>query len=314
MEVSILPPTLGCFDVGFASIPPSVVSRCVSHAKRPSQRRPDLLSKPGGNDAQYTAAAPNAQTESRLLSLPLEIRLLIYDWVYRMSPIEKTTPHEAYPIPAPRSHHTRLVQDEEELQPECRKKLGGRGLLCQERFYNHIPCNLLRLNRQIYVEARSIPFHSNEFVFDNWFSSGLVAASTMVTDVFETWQTRTMRFARIGTNQKDFRDDFGLGLWRKLSTEWRDSLRGLKVLIHVSKDAVSEDTNLLDVLDGLAERWVVDGYLAEMKALERLEVELSTPPWCSDTDKLAWCRALQLLLECRDSHADVVCVKCDPDR
>lgn len=130
-----------------------------------------------------------------------------------------------------------------------------------------------------------------------------------MTGIFEPWQTRAMRFARIETRDVDFREDGGLDAWRKLSRCWAEGLCGLRVLIQVSKDVVSGDGEMVNLFDGVAEQWVREGCLDKMVALEQLEIELVTPPLCSDAVKLGFCRKLEQVLKCNGSRAVVVCVK-----
>lgn len=301
--------SLGCLDVGFASIPPALLSARVSPFGKSSYKKPDLRLK------KQASKSPVCFTDEYtgpclLLSLPVEIRLQIYDWVYKASPVHKNLPLTGYPLPMRQSRSTILIEDKDNLLQEGRE-ICVSTLLRQDRLYNCLPSNLLVLNRHIYAEAREIPFHSNEFVFENWFSSGLVAAASLLTDVFEPWQAGAMRFARIETKLTDFHDDSGFERWRILSANWASYFRGLRVLIHVSNDALFEKSRLPDALDGIAERWVVDGCLAQMKALEKLEVELVTQSSCPDRDKLDWCRELQAALRIHGSRAIVASVKCD---
>ncbi|KHN96877.1 uncharacterized protein MAM_05433 [Metarhizium album ARSEF 1941] len=304
-------PALECLDAGFAGIPPAVLSTRLSSLAESSRQRPDLGLKKLGSDSAVTVKN-QCTGPCLLLSLPVEIRLQIYDWIYRTSPVRKNLALTGYPLPVRQPRFTTSIEYGDKV-PRHGRKMCGSHLLRQDRLYNCVPSNVLVLSRQIYTEAREIPFHSNEFVFENWFSSGLIAASFLLRDVFEPWQAKAMRFARIEARGTDFRDERGFERWRRLSANWVSCVRGLRVLIHVSTDAGSEESGLTGILDGVGERWVVDGCLAQLQVLEKLEVELVTPSWFSDDDKLAWCRALEAILRAHGSRAVVSGVKCDVD-
>lgn len=306
MAVTTTCPTLLCFDAGLASIPPAALSRFVSSVGR---TKPDILLNRAIKLEVSTAAGTIKSAQCRFLSLPLEIRLQVYNWLYRMSPVQKATPNTGYPLPTRQQRITTLVEDEEDFQHSSYYTTSVRHLLRQDRLYNYMPSELLRLNRQIYAEAREIPFHSNEFVFENWFSSGLVTGAAVISGIFEPWQTRAMRFARIETRDVDFRQDAGLEAWKTLSGCWAEGLRGLRVLIQVSKEDVPGDGEMVDLLDGVPEQWVSKGCLDKLLALEQLEIELVTPSLCSEGVKLGWCRKLERILDNNGSSAAVVCVK-----
>jgi hypothetical protein len=302
MAISTLCPTPGFLDLGLASISPVLLASQVSSREKSAYKKTHVFMRNDtGVGILVASAGTNKPSRSSFLSLPVEIRLQIYDWVYRMSPVQKQK-HLAYPIPTIQPRFTKLVDNDQGLLQGCVPRL-----LRQDRFYNYVPSNLLSVSRQVYMEAREIPFHGNEFVFENWFSSGLVTASTMLTDVFEPWQTRAMRFARIEMRETDWRNHGGLDLWAKLSTAWSGGLHGLRVLIQMPSDSnASGDEGIAESLDRLSENWVANGILAEFEALEKLEIELVTPPSCSDMDKLAWCGKLQEMLRDRGSSAAVV--------
>ncbi|KAL2684786.1 hypothetical protein Neosp_005875 [[Neocosmospora] mangrovei] len=131
-----------------------------------------------------------------LLSLPLEIRLHIYHWLHLMSPVRHAQLAPWYPTPVhcqyilrPLDHILRPLDHEAEPDGEAK------GLLSPYRPLSGLPTSLLRANSQIYHEARLIPFSQNEFVFVNWFASGLWAARAF-TRALAPWQRGALRWRR----------------------------------------------------------------------------------------------------------------------
>lgn len=155
-----------------------------------------------------------------------------------------------------------------------------------------------------------MPFHNNEFVYRNWFSSGVVKASIIIGEVLQPWQRNAMRSARVETMPSDLHNESGLRAWRELSKSWANGLRELAIVIQVCKEQTSRigTTTKLDDLLGEPSGWALHGNWATMRAMERLEIELDTPA-CPKSDKLAWCAQLQTLLWQHGSKAIVVCVQ-----
>jgi hypothetical protein len=65
-----------------------------------------------------------------------------------------------------------------------------------------IPTGLLACCKQIYEEARSIPFEENNFAFVNWFWSGIYAARQFSRGL-ELWQSEAMRWAAVEVLGRD---------------------------------------------------------------------------------------------------------------
>ncbi|KAL7945124.1 hypothetical protein V8C42DRAFT_70693 [Trichoderma barbatum] len=311
-----------------------------------------------GNDSN----AINKQKASRLLSLPAEVRLRIYYWAYRMSPIQPKELAAGYPIPMLCRYvlHPLDPDLEQEIEMEieneqtiielatenkCPKISGQKwevmkaeqdkkklikdrikermrelnrtapGLLSSERPLAGVPASLLSTCRQIYFEAREVPFANNEFVFLNWFSSGLNAAAA-VTKSQRPWQRLAMRYARLEMMAEDLARKAALSKWAELcgpgrSASWTRGLRGLRLKIVGQVGRRSDDSKDEDeFVDGLEEaggarRWVEGGRLAELENLERLEIEIIKNSW-GTTDKMAWCAAVQEALREKGSKAVVV--------
>ncbi|UKZ49366.1 hypothetical protein TrVGV298_003613 [Trichoderma virens] len=321
------------------------------------------------------ANAVNGPKTSRLLSLPAEVRLRIYYWAYRMSPIQPKELAAGYPIPMLCRYVLHPLDPDLEQQIELeieneqtiielatenkcseggeqkkesseQKEGGGQkwekmraeqdkkklikdrikermrelnkttpGLLNSERPLAGVPTSLLCTCRQIYFEAREVPFANNEFVFLNWFSSGLNAAAA-VTKSQRPWQRLAMRYARLEMMAEDLARTVALKKWAELcgpgrSASWTRGLRGLRLKIVGQVGRRSEDSKDDDeFVDGLeeaggAKRWVEEGRLAEMENLERLEIEIIKNSW-GTTEKMAWCAAVEEALREKGSRAVVV--------
>lgn len=304
---------------------------------------------------------------SRLLALPVEVRLRIYYWAYRMSPIQPKELAAGYPIPMLCRYvlHPLDLELEQRIEQEIEnemtlKELTGdqcdddddaaapgdkkwdhtkgelekaklvkertkekmrelnksvTGLLGSDRPLAGMPSDLLATCRQIYFEARGLPFEHNEFVFLNWFSSGLNAAAA-VTKAQRPWQRTAMRFVRLEIMAEDLARSAALKKWAELcgrgrTESWIRGLRGLRLKIvgQVGRRS-GDDEDLDEFVDGLEEaggaaRWVEGGRLAELEHLERLEIEIIKNAWGSK-EKMDWCAAVQAALRARGSQAEVV--------
>ncbi|POR38666.1 Uncharacterized protein TPAR_01136 [Tolypocladium paradoxum] len=245
------------------------------------------------------------------MSLPPEIRLQIYHWVHLMNPIREKAPSPGYPTPEIKRCVQRPVDgicdgicghDHDPRTDVCRTETP---MLCPNRPLCGLPSSLLRASRQICREARLIPFERNEFVFVTWFTSGLWAASAAVAGVLVPWQREAMRYARIEVMARDLQEEASLRAWKALSETWT-GLRGLRVKIAMA--GAGSDAGPESGLGDAAEAWVLRGGLADMEALERLEVELDVPTW-DNGRKMAWCVALGRCLRERGSRSQVACTE-----
>ncbi|KAL6891953.1 hypothetical protein GGI43DRAFT_425238 [Trichoderma evansii] len=229
---------------------------------------------------------------------------------------------------------TPAVQEQNELQrtiatermvkeriKEKMRELNRRmtGLLSSERPLAGMPTGLLCACRQIYFEARTIPFENNEFVFLNWFSSGLNAASA-VTKSQRSWQRLSMRYVRMEVMAEDLARVGALKKWADLCggsderlASWTHGLRGLRLKIvgqvgrkHTENAQEAED-KYVDGLEeeGGARRWVEGGKVAEMRNLERLEIEIIKNAWGTE-EKMKWCAEVEKALRESGSRAEVV--------
>lgn len=231
-----------------------------------------------------------------LLSLPLEIRLHIYHWLHLMSPVRHAQLAPWYPTPVhcqyilrPLDHILRPLDHEAEPDGEAK------GLLSPYRPLSGLPTSLLRANSQIYHEARLIPFSQNEFVFVNWFASGLWAARAF-TRALAPWQRGALRYVRLEVLARDVVvGGAGREEWRALCGEWASGVRGLrmKMVLGSSTATVSGPSvgGGMGPRSEAARRWVGEG-LGLMRKLERVEMEVVSRGM-SDEAKMLWCEKLE---------------------
>ncbi|KAM0349767.1 hypothetical protein ACHAPU_003598 [Fusarium lateritium] len=184
------------------------------------------------------------------------------------------------------------------------------GLLSPFRPLSGLPTSILRTNYQIYREARTIPFTHNEFVFVNWFASGLWAARAF-TRSLAPWQRAALRYVRLEVLARDVVvGGAGRDEWRALCAEWASGVRGvrMKMVLGASMSAVTGPA----FGDGAgrraetARRWVGEG-LGLMTQLERLEMEVVAREM-SDVEKIEWCEMLQR--ELREDGLEGIVVVC----
>ncbi|KAF4979547.1 hypothetical protein FDECE_18037, partial [Fusarium decemcellulare] len=160
--------------------------------------------------------------ELTLLRLPLEIRLHIYHWLHLMSPVRHAQLAPWYPTPVHCQYILRPLEPDavaEETSMKSDAEPETTDLLSPYRPLSGLPTSLLRANSQVYHEARLIPFTQNEFVFVNWFASGLWAARAF-TRALAPWQRAALRYVRLEVLARDVVvGGAGREEWRALCTE-----------------------------------------------------------------------------------------------
>ncbi|SPJ79564.1 uncharacterized protein FTOL_07955 [Fusarium torulosum] len=246
------------------------------------------------------------------LSLPLEIRLQIYHWLHLMCPVRHAQLAPWYPTPVHCQYILQRVDPEASSEDTSSKhnKESRRELLSPYRPLSGLPAGLLRTNLQIYREARMIPFTHNEFVFVNWFASGLWAARAF-TRALAPWQRAALRYVRLEVLARDVVvGGAGREEWRVLCTEWASGVRGLrmKMVLGASMSVVTEPAfgGGAGRRAEAARRWVGEG-LGLMARLERVEMEVVAREM-SDAEKIEWCEVLQE--ELREGGLQRVVVVC----
>jgi hypothetical protein len=178
----------------------------------------------------------------------------------------------------------------------------------RERVQGKIPTALLVSCKQVFEEARLVPWESNTFTFINWFWSG-VYASRQFTRGLRSWQSEAMRWVGVEVLARDLKVDSmgklgggagngngglekGKGEWWELCEMWR-GVWGVRLGIKggvgekreevdgsvgwngelggVNKSKVKEgkEKGILDV----RKEWVVDGLL-HMRNLRWIELEI----------------------------------------
>ncbi|KAI0880056.1 uncharacterized protein GGS22DRAFT_100501 [Annulohypoxylon maeteangense] len=247
------------------------------------------------------------------MDLPLEIRQQIYHWIHLMNPVRLTQFAPWYPIPVNRGYFVQAITappsnadttktPEEDPGPVA---TGTAPLLSPWRPYSCMPSSMLRVSKQIYYESRELPFRNNEFVFVNWFASGLWAARSFVKGL-QSWQMQTMHYARLELLSRDLAGRH-VDEWKELCGAWSKGLRGLRLKILSSGGGGVAGGGVSWVVagspqrgaptagvrdeEGKIEEWVENG-LKQLKKLRCLEVELSAADW-DENIKLEWCRSLE---------------------
>ncbi|KAF5026560.1 hypothetical protein F66182_1349 [Fusarium sp. NRRL 66182] len=278
------------------------------------------VSESSDTDMVHDDAAPRSmpdmaidepEEKTTFLSVPLEIRLHIYHWLHLMCPVRHAQLAPWYPTPVHCQYILQAVDPGAETEDAAESNAeSGMELLSPYRPLSGLPTNLLRANMQIYREARLIPFTRNEFVFVNWFASGLWAARAF-TRALAPWQRAALRYVRLEVLARDVVvGGAGREEWRALCGEWASGVRGLRM-----KMVLGASTSVLTgpAFEGGVERraeaarqWVGEG-LGLMVYLERVEMEVVAREM-SDAEKFEWCEMLQG--ELRSGGLETVVVVC----
>jgi hypothetical protein len=211
-----------------------------------------------------------------------------------------------------------------ELDSNASATLSTPRLLPASRPLSCVPSTLLRTCRQVYEEAKGMPFSNNEFVFLNWFSSGLSVAHAFSRGL-QPWQRDEIRWVRLEAQCEDFRSDDQLAKWVELCGMWSRSLRGLRLKVAVTDSSFASSLRVRTAGTSpsgerrtapdaqMAEKlsfWVKEA-LTKLASLEQLEVELSENRM-SNEQKLEWCEDLDRALNQhreRGATVSIICVE-----
>ena len=273
------------------------------------------------------------------MDLAVEIRLRIYDYVYGSHSVRHSklplwyltqgsgrhvlkpvTPKAITSKPSSPPYEQQTSDDSNTTsRPPTRK------LLSAHRPMNYIPTALLLACRQIYYEARTTPFHENEFVFSSWHDvdSSVQAARDFLDDrLCADWQRQSMRYVRIelDLSSSSSSDDIkskkkAKEVWEELlcsTAYWGARLRGMRLCIDCKDKDLIKGCSFaaalaLDADDGVDEpeeelsssssfAWIFRG-LVKLRSLRSLDVEIKRGRWYMTNDeKVGWCRLLEELL------------------
>ena len=262
----------------------------------------------------YGTVEEDSTITFQLMELPMELRLQIYGWLHLMSPVRHPQLAPWYPSPRHSAYVVKPVvptidqactREEKQLERNVREgsevvdeweftdveiidgiepallameNKTDSELLSPFRPLSALPSALLRANNQIYYESRTIPFEENEFVFVNWFASGLWAAS-IFTKRLEPWQSAHLRYVRLEMRYQDFLGP-GLQSWEALCSDWADGVHGLRMKLAIGGASEKQEQDMVSGAE-MAERnremlkYIGNG-LGRVSRLEQLELELAT--------------------------------------
>ncbi|KAK4116805.1 hypothetical protein N656DRAFT_765691 [Canariomyces notabilis] len=187
----------------------------------------------------YQLLQPNNSRGRRihLLTLPLEVRLLIYHHLLSLTPMwPRDLSGPSHPLP---HHGSGQPQHDGTTYLLLRPRLPGlhppypHDPHAVPSAAGYLPSSLLCTNRQIYNEARLVPFHHNEFAFVSWFFSGLSAARAFVARL-AGWQRDGLRFARLEkVLAADLVEEGRVRMWEELCGFWENGLQRLRLKIEL---------------------------------------------------------------------------------
>ncbi|KAF6231943.1 hypothetical protein HO173_009780 [Letharia columbiana] len=130
-----------------------------------TQLHANMSAEPSSTSINLSARAQPTVTSSPLLSLPLELRLQIFAHTLSLTPRLKPS----FPTDTNEKRHL---------------------------FYDHVENSLLLVSRQIYQEARLLPFQSNTFIFAKTYGSSIVSAIKLLEKLLD-WQREAVRSVEI---------------------------------------------------------------------------------------------------------------------
>ncbi|KAL2074042.1 hypothetical protein VTL71DRAFT_7820 [Oculimacula yallundae] len=248
---------------------PTAIPNTIMGSSHSSPKQQDSHKKPGPN----------------LLTIPLEIRLQIYNYVLLAHPIHHA--HLAPLTPPPNfsglntvEFHTTMKRaktspdlptevvtytlikstppsPESDSQPRphptyISTTLPSSLFSTNTRIQGKLPTALLLSNKQIYAEISLLPFHTSTFSFVNWFQSGVYAARSF-TKGLQPWQREAMRIVKVEVMGRDLWCGRGKG---------REEGKGLEYLGR--KEGVNEWRELCGLWGGVRElRLVLKGLVGD---------------------------------------------------
>lgn len=232
----------------------------------------------------YTANPPPT-----LQNLPLEIRLQIYNDVLSLHPIQHAhlTPFATSASqPAGPTTAIGLLPNFlpfSSMKSTTATTTSSPSLPVETCNQNRIPTSLLLASKQVYLEARGLPWEINEWTFVNWFGSGVYAARQFIRSL-APWQRSSMRHISLTVLPRDLiagaMNRLGGGVGSGIACgggEWVDLCRylsGLRTLrLRIKGDLGCRREGEEEVL-GVEAGWVREG-LGKLRGVRLLEVEIA---------------------------------------
>lgn len=235
----------------------------------------------GGNVGLDTSSCRDGAYFS-FLHLPSEIRQQIYRDVLELHPrVERELP--GYPArPVPRYVTTPIKSNAQ--SPPAHEAAVRYQPLPSSRPLGYIPHSLLRTCKQIYYEARALPFSTNEFVFTPWMTSATSYCEALLRPM-RVWQRGAIKHVRFALVLEELSDRFSVNMHAcqlervcSLLPAVRAMRMGLSCAVFPTEwfdtDEKGEITVRADWSGG--RRWIDEG-LRKMGALRVLEIEYSFP-------------------------------------
>ncbi|OIW25929.1 hypothetical protein CONLIGDRAFT_635700 [Coniochaeta ligniaria NRRL 30616] len=254
------------------------------------------------------------------LHLPLEIRQQIYRHVLDAHPrVERELP--GYPARGIRRYVTSRITRQNQSASIAREAASYQPLPSSKPL-GYIPRNLLCACKQIYTEARLVPFQTNELVFTEWMTSA-VSYCEAVLRPMQSWQRAAIRHVRFTMGLHELYDrpanEHGLSPSFRCRLEHVCALLpGVRTMrINLSsgdfptawfeKGRDRDETTMKEDWSG-GRRWIDEG-LRKMGSLRVVEIECSflvwmTPAWLPRAEKqrveeelaLRWCAKVEEIL------------------
>lgn len=224
-------------------------------------------------------------TYMSFLHLPIELRQQIYRELLELHPrVERELP--GYPARSVPRYVTVPIKSHTPSAGRAREAVRYRPLPSW-RPLGYIPHSLLRTCKQIYYEARTLPFNTNEFVFTPWMSSATSYCEAVVRPM-EPWQRDAVRHVRFAVAVEELSGRSSSVIVHPCQLERVCALLpGVRTMrislscavfptVWFATDERGEVTVRGDW--GCGRRWIDEG-LRKMSALRVLEIEFSFPAW-----------------------------------
>jgi hypothetical protein len=218
------------------------------------------------------------------LHLPCEIRQQIYRDVLELNPrVERELP--GYPARHIPRYVTAPITPPTQSQIITCKAASYRSLPSY-RPLGYIPHNLLRTCKQVYYEARLLPFQTNEFVFTQWMTSATCYCEAVLRPM-QPWQRDAIRHVRFAMGLEELSDRSSVNVYAcqlervcALLPAVRTMRMDLSCRVSPTEWFEKDDKDGVTMRDDWSggRRWIDEG-LRKMGALRVLEIECSFVVW-----------------------------------